>query len=185
MSSRGSKHNSGKSSTPQSSIPQPHPNLSIPHVTTTCGPSIPIPKVVRPSLSFVPSPQLHDIATRSSLPPQMHGSVVRPTISPRFSDHRIDSSPSFSSSPSSSQVPPPEIPTPGTESSHPLTPQGASGGLSPRGRDPVDGRIWIYPESATFTPAVCTVRQILPLIQAKFDHPCYSWKVTPNSYKQM
>ena len=151
MSSRGAKHKSSKLRIPQSLIPEPHPNLSIPHVATTSGPSIPIPipKVVRPSLSFGPSPQLHDIATPSSLLPQMHGSVARPTISPQFSDHRIDSSPSLPPSPSSSQVPPPEIPSPGTESSHPLTPQGASGRLSPRGRDPMDGRIWIYPESAT------------------------------------
>ncbi|KAI9114537.1 hypothetical protein K1719_014235 [Acacia pycnantha] len=178
MSSCDSKRDSSQSSTPQSLIPQERPKLSIAHVTTASAPSI--PKVVRPSLSFVSSPQLHDIAIRPLLPAQMHGLVVRPTLSPQLQSPRIESSYSLSPSP-----PPAQVPSPRIESLHPLTPQGAGGRLPPWGRDPVDGRIWIYPKEKTFNPVVCSVRQILLVIQGKFDYPCHSWKATPANYRKI
>ncbi|KAK4278951.1 hypothetical protein QN277_016721 [Acacia crassicarpa] len=183
MSSHGLKRDSSQSGTPQPLIPQQRPKLSIPHVTTTFAPSI--PKVVKPSLSFVSSPQLHDIAIRPSLPPQMHRLVVGPTLSPQLQSQGIESSHSLSPSPPPAQVPSPQMSSPRTESSHTLTPQGVGGRLSPWGRDPVDGRRWIYPEEKTFNPVVCSVRQILLVIQRKFNYPCHSWKATPANYRKM
>ncbi|KAI9072853.1 hypothetical protein K1719_045189 [Acacia pycnantha] len=93
---------------------------------TTSAPSIPM--VVRPTLSFVSSPQLHELAI------------------PKLPSPGIESAHSFSPGSSPSQVPSPQMPSLGIESLYPLTPRGASGRLSPWGRDPIDGRIWIYPE---------------------------------------
>ncbi|KAI9081440.1 hypothetical protein K1719_036586 [Acacia pycnantha] len=140
------------------------------------------------SIEFVSKhygPQLHDIAIRPSLPPQTHGSVVRPTLTPQLQSPGIESWHSLSPSPPPTHVPSPQMPSPRTKASHPPIPQGAGHRLSPWGRDPVDGRIWIYPEKKTFNPVVCSVREILPVIQGKFDYPCHSWKATPANYRKM
>ncbi|XP_054793340.1 uncharacterized protein LOC129298919 [Prosopis cineraria] len=75
--------------------------------------------------------------------------------------------------------------SPTSENSQPSTPQGPLASSTPWGRDPTNGRTWIYPEKKTFNPAIGTVWTILPIIQAKFEHPCSSWKATPSQIKQM
>ncbi|XP_028774195.1 uncharacterized protein LOC114731223 [Neltuma alba] len=45
--------------------------------------------------------------------------------------------------------------------------------------------MWVYPENKTFNPAVIPVRNILPIIQGKFEHPCCTWKVTPPQIKDL
>ncbi|XP_028753510.1 uncharacterized protein LOC114713091 [Neltuma alba] len=136
------------------------------------------PKRGREQLSSPLSAQLPRDYQNLSLPHMAATSPIMAETSTRLPDVPLPPRPSLS--PTS-----PQMPSPGTEYSQPHNPQDAPSRLTPWGRDASDGKTWIYPEKKTFNPSVATVRNILPVIQAKFDHPCYCWKATPLSYKQL
>ncbi|XP_028803490.1 uncharacterized protein LOC114758604 isoform X1 [Neltuma alba] len=148
----------------------------------------------RTHLSSSSSPQLSDQLNKfpiqtSSLPmgkASTRSPVINEECSRPLSSHGLSSvmTQSYNRLSLSSRASSPDIPSPGTENSYPPT-SPAPPTFSPSGYDSSDGRTWIYPEKKTFNPAVATVRNILPVIQEKFDHPCFSWKATPPEYKKM
>ncbi|XP_028801716.1 uncharacterized protein LOC114756917 [Neltuma alba] len=151
-------------------------------------------KCDRTHLSSSSSPQLSDqlnkFSVQTSSLPMGEASTRSPAIneecSKPLSSHGL--SPVMTQSYNRPSLSPralsPQIPSPGTKNSYPPTPL-APPTFSPSGYDSSDGQTWIYPEKKTFNPAVATIRNILLVIQEKFDHLCSSWKATPPKYKKM
>lgn len=102
---------------------------------------------VKRKVSLSPVAVAHNV--QGTAAPNVGEPSTRPPVVPS-SQHA--SSPIMTESirrPSLSPASSPSIPSLGTEFSHPPTPQGQRNGSIPWGRDPSDGRVWVYPEKNT------------------------------------